>query len=220
MKVITISRLYGSGGEDIAQRLCRDLGYRLLDKHLIAQAAAEAGVTGDASVDHFEEHAQAKGFRQRIGELLLGSSAGSVSPRQEAPTITWGGLETRIDENWMVKLVEETILDSYTQGSVVILGRGGQVILRDKPDVLHVRVVAPLPARVQRIQQQENLTERAARQRLDMHDQGSARYIRRFFNVDWEDATLYHLVLNTGYLSYEAAAALVSDAAQQVATPA
>ena len=61
-----------------------------------------------------------------------------------------------LDENQAIALVHGTIEASCKWGNIVIIGRGGQGILKDKPGVLHVRIEAPLDIRVKRIQDQEN----------------------------------------------------------------
>ena len=43
MTTITISRQAGSGGNEIAQRLCEILDYRAFNKRTLAQAAAQTG---------------------------------------------------------------------------------------------------------------------------------------------------------------------------------
>ena len=56
MAVITISREVGSGGDQIARRLCELLGYRHFDKTLMAQVAKEQGVSDTEVVDFSEDN--------------------------------------------------------------------------------------------------------------------------------------------------------------------
>ena len=91
----------------------------------------------------------------------------------------------------------------------MIVGRGGQAILRNKPDVLHVRVEAPLDNRVQRLAGRANYSLGGAQDAAIKHDRASADYLNRFYHIDWSDPLLYDLVLNTGRLTVDAAAQLV-----------
>lgn len=100
-------------------------------------------------------------------------------------------------------------------GNVVIVGRAGQVILRDWDDVLHVRLFAPLELRVERIAVQHNLSLEAARTQVEASDAARARYLRRYYRVKWEDAGLYGLILNTAYWSTSAAARVICEAVAQ-----
>ncbi len=216
MAVITLSREFGSGGRMIARRVCEALDYRFFDKQLIMQVAAEIGLSEADIVDYPERHYKVKSLRDRLA-AAFGSGARGGEAKATAPTLTWGGLEARMDEDWCVELVNNTIRAAYKQGNVVILGRGGQAVLRDMPGVLHVRVKAPLETRLRRLQEVEGLDRREARRQIARHDQDSARYLKRVFNVDWDDPFLYHLIINTGRWEPEAAAQLVVDAARQLA---
>lgn len=97
-------------------------------------------------------------------------------------------------------------------GDVVIVGRGGQMALRGRPDVLHVRVVAPLATRITRLQQEQNISAEAARACLEASQRARARYLRRCYGVQVDDPGLYHLVINTGLLDLSLAASLVVHA--------
>jgi cytidylate kinase len=55
----------------------------------------------------------------------------------------------------------------------------------------------------------ERLGKRAAENRVKADDRARADYLRRYHGVNWLDPTLYHLVVNTGCLSVEAAVELI-----------
>jgi cytidylate kinase len=99
-------------------------------------------------------------------------------------------------------------------GDVVIVGRGGQVVLRDRPDVLHVRVVAPWEVRIARLRQERNISADSASACLEASDRARARYLRRSHGARLEDPALYHLTVNTGLLDLSQAADLVIQALQ------
>ncbi|MGC8879161.1 MAG: AAA family ATPase [Anaerolineae bacterium] len=112
--------------------------------------------------------------------------------------------------------VERIIHNLADEGNVVIVGRGGQVVLRMRPDVLHVRVVAPLEMRLSWLQQERGLSREAAAAYLETSCRTRARYIRRSYHVDVNDPSLYHLVINTGLLSLEQAANLIIQALREI----
>jgi cytidylate kinase len=105
--------------------------------------------------------------------------------------------------------VERFIAELADGGQVVIVGRGGQMVLRGRPNVLHVRVVAPLETRVTRLRQERNISEEAARACLESSYKARARYIQRSYSVELDDPGLYHLVINTGLLDLDQAVTLV-----------
>jgi len=118
--------------------------------------------------------------------------------------------EWRAYQDQIVRIIRQLA----DKGNVVIVGRGGQVLLRERPDVLHVRVVAPLEARVAWLQEGRQVSAEAARACLAAGDRARARYLRRSHAVRVDDPTLYHLTLNTGLLELSQAADLIIQAVQ------
>jgi cytidylate kinase len=123
------------------------------------------------------------------------------------------------DEAKRIALIEAVIRVAYQHGNIVILGRGGQAILKDKPDVLHVRIVAPLDARAQRLHEQENFSLGGAQDIVIKRDQASAEYLKRFYDLDWADPVLYDLVIDTTKLGLEGATQLIIAAVEYLPVP-
>ncbi|HHE71192.1 MAG TPA: cytidylate kinase-like family protein [Chloroflexi bacterium] len=193
MPVITISRQYGSGGVQVARRICEVLGYSYFDKDLMAQVAGELGISEDEIVDLSGDTYRMRGFLDR----LLGRRR--IHAEVSEPTAEGSTLKVEVlNEAEGIKLVKDTVLAAYERGNVVIVGRGGQAILRDKPGVLHVRLVAPLGARALRVKEREDISLAEATDLVTRRDEAAAAYLQRFFDIDWDNLMLYHLVLNTG----------------------
>jgi CMP/dCMP kinase len=209
MTVVTISRQYASGGDEIAARACDLLAYRYFDKRLMAEVAAQAGPPAGEVVDYHEDDYKMLGFLDR----LLGRTPPRPVKTVSAWTETRHGVKTRevaeLDEQAAITLVQAAIRAAYELGKVVIVGRGGQAILKDKPGVLHVRIEAPMEARVKRLRDVAEFTVAAAQEEILDHDKAAADYIKRFYGVNWSDPALYHMVINAGKLDTEKAARLV-----------
>jgi len=104
----------------------------------------------------------------------------------------------------------KTVVYEFAQaGNGIVLGRGGQVLLAGIPGVYHVRVIAPLPVRIQRVRQAYKCDERHAETIIRHSDQGRAGFHRFFFNINWEDSSNYDLVLNTQTIEVQTAAELL-----------
>jgi cytidylate kinase len=219
MTIITISREFGSGSDQIVAFVCRALWYRYFDKLVMTRAAVEAGLQANEVVDFSEDNYKVQSFLDRL--------LGWRGPRIVAQIGTWtestAGARVRevetLDEIQSVTMIKAAILAAYKQDNMVIVGRGGQVILRDKPNVLHVRLIADLKARVQQLQERYNLPPSKAEALALEHDRTSAEYITRFFHVYWDDPLLYDLVINTTRLGIERAAQLISHAVNQLSAP-
>jgi cytidylate kinase len=216
MTTITVSREYGSGSDQVVAQVCRALWYRYFDKLVMSRAAVEAGLPVNEVVDFSEDNYQVQGFLERLLSWR--------GPRVVAQVGTWtedaAGARVRevetLDEAQSVIMVKAAILAAYKQDNIVIVGRGGQVILKDNPNVLHVRLIADLKARVRRLQERHNLHPTKAETLALEHDRASAEYITRFHHVYWDDPLLYDLVINTTRLGIEGAAQLIISAVNQL----
>jgi len=210
MAVITISRQYGSGGNEIAARVCETLGYRYFDKGLMAQVASEVGLAEDEIVDFSEANYKVQSFLDRLFDLRRVIAAFETKKEYTTGERILGVEE--LGEDRCITLVQSTIHAAYKRGNVVIVGRAGQAILQEMPGVFHVRIEAPLSTRIQRIQDQENVSLEVAQKRVNERDKASADYLKRFYDIDWSDPMLYHLVINTGKWDTEVAAHLIVNA--------
>ena len=100
-------------------------------------------------------------------------------------------------------LIQAVIYDFARKSKTVIVGRGGQILLKDVPGALHVRIVAPFDARLKRIMEREGRNERNGERILRRSDRDSSGYIRSFFGADWDNQTLYDMVINTQTISID-----------------
>jgi cytidylate kinase len=105
------------------------------------------------------------------------------------------------------------------EGNVLILGRGGQVLLKNHPGALHVQTVAPRSQRAQAITTRYGLDVRDAYNRLRASDRARSDYLRRYHDADWLDSALYHLVLNTGRVPVPTAVELIIAAQRALRHP-
>ncbi len=206
MAVITVSRQLGSGGLDIAMRVSELLGYRYFDKRLLTEVMAQEGFTHQTIVDYREDEYRLRGFVDRILGHRRPKTIADFGFWDDNPEAMRATSVAVLDEHLAVWLVRRAIEVAYQQGNVVIVGRGGQVVLRDKPGVLHVRIEAPFDMRVQRMVERSKVSVKEAQQQIQTRDKASAEYLERFYGVNWADSSLYHLVINTGKWSTEAAA--------------
>lgn len=162
--------------------------------------------------------AQQLGWRRVNRELINRSALAAKVPQvalAEIDELGLFGLRPSAKE-WRAyqSQVERFIRDLADEGGVVIVGRGGQVVLRDRPDVLHVRVIAPFEARMSWLQQKEKISVEAAQARLKESLKARAQYLQRSYGVQVDDPTLYHLVINTGLVNVSQATDLVVQAFQ------
>lgn len=113
----------------------------------------------------------------------------------------------------LVPQVVETMLHLAEAGHVVLIGRGASVVTMQLPNVLHVRLVGSLERRIERVQTERNLEAEEAAEVVAKEDRRRQRYVKANFHARVEDPLLYHLVVNTDRLSYDAAAEVIAEAA-------
>jgi cytidylate kinase len=215
MAVITISRQVGSGGTEVATHLCEQLGYAFFNKQLMAEVAVDVGLSACEVVDFTEEDYRARGFFERLFKLGSRYSVGSEPIRGDSGQVALLTI-AQLDEPRCVEFVRSTLMAAYHRGNVVIVGRGGQAILRDMPDVLHVRLEAPEGTRIRRIMEQENCSFSQAYQLMVDRDRAAQQYLSQYFGIRWDDPMLYHLIINTGKLEPKQAARVIATALKAI----
>ena len=201
--VITISRQTGSGGHAVAERLAEYLQaqapddehrWTVFDRNLVERVLSEHALP--SRLARFMPEDRVTEMSDTIDELF------GLHP----PSST------------LVRQTSETILHLADIGHVILLGRAANVITRKLNYVFHVRLVGSLARRIRRIQEVNQLSAVAARDLVNREDVGRRRYLRKYFNEDIDNPLLYHLVLNTDFISYEEAARIIGEAVKPVHT--
>lgn len=197
MRAVTISREYGSGGGEIASRLAKRLGWQLLDHALIERVASELATSPEEAEVH-DEHVEGALTRALTSmQYLYPDGLANLPP------------EAFLSDEAYWKTMNRVIKTAVGRDHTVIVGRGAQVLLANRPDVLHVRIIAPLEQRVRYVMQREEVNQATATSRIHRKDRDRARYLEAEYHRKPEDASLYDLVLKTSFLDFDSAVALI-----------
>ena len=190
--IITLGREYCTGGRYIAEDVANALGIKLYDKELITMAAKHSGLS---------EEAVAASEKRHTHSLLYSLyTMGNELPLGDQVFI----LQSRI----IKQLAEE--------GPCVILGRCGDYVLRERPNVLRTFVYAPVADRVARAKARPDAKEMPDRMwetQMAKHDRARASYYNYYTENRWGEAKNYDLCLNAA-LGLDACADLIVDAAK------
>jgi cytidylate kinase len=205
MPVITISRMYGSCGSEIAERVAALLGWTLFDNEMIDAIAERSGLTR-AEVSAQDEHVPS--MVERLASAL------SLGSPEIMPPVPAGKIETT--EERIVSVTRQIIEEAVQAGPAVFVGRGAQCLLAERADALHVFCYAPHGALRRYEMAKSGVSADEADRKVAEMNKNREAYVRRHWNRKWLAHENYHLCVNTSWLSIRGAADLVVDAAQRV----
>lgn len=105
--------------------------------------------------------------------------------------------------------VENRLKEEADKESLVILGLGSQMIFRENPVALHIKVLASENRRIERIAGEYGMSIKQAERTVELSDRKHRRYVWRIYDEDWADPTLYHMSFNSDGLTAAEAVTLV-----------
>ena len=199
---IAISRETGAGGKTIAELLCQKLAAAEKSPNAHPWAVFDSSLAKRVLEDH-ELPPNLERFVTEDARLLP----------VEAIVEEVLGLHP---SGWtLAQHTTKTILRLAGPGHAILVGRGANVITARLPNVFHVRLVAPLLARNRRAAEFYHLSEADAAKLVREQDHARRRYVRRYFNSEIDDPTLYDVTLDTGRLGFAGAAEIIAQLALQ-----
>lgn len=189
--VITVSREFGARGAALARLVADRLGFSYWNRELLAAIAAHARVD-PAAMAPFDEHHPSALVDTVRGLMPEGGSA-TTSPTQAD----------------YARELRAVVAEITARGGAVLVGRGVGFLV-DPTRALRVRVVSPLPQRIQELARREGVTAAEARAIIDDADRDRRAYVRDLFGREADDVASYDLWLSTGGLSLEAGADVIA----------
>jgi len=194
---VTISRETGAGARTVGQ-LLRD---RLSTS---SESKAENWTIYDQEIVKLmlEQHRLPPGIEHFLPE--------DGKPLLEDALEDLLGLHPLVSE--LVLKTTATILHLCRAGGAIIIGRGGNLIAAHVPGAIHVRLIAPIEARIQRIVETRKLDEASAAEYVRKLDRARRQYVRRNYRAEVGDPHHYHMVLDTGRLGLSETARLIASA--------
>lgn len=192
---VTIARMTGSGGHTVASLLAEYLQMRIVghepwtvfDQNLVEKV--------------LEDHK----IQERVTDFMEEGHKSMLTDAVE----TWIGSHP---SSWtVVQWINATILRLAQAGNVILIGRGATVIAGKVVTAFHVRLIASMEKRIERVQQVYDLDRKAAITYIKKKDDGRRRYLKDYFGADIDDPFLYHLTINMDTVGFDEAAALIGE---------
>lgn len=178
--VVTISRMYGSGGREVGKQLAGALGLTYYDKELIARAAQESGLDEE--------------LVEKAGE----STASPLSYLFSYASGTSSVSEDTLPLSDRVYIAQSRIIKQIArEGGCVIVGRCSDYVLEGEVRAINVLIRADWDARVSRVMTRNQLDQAAAVERIKKTDKRRASYYQHYTGRKWADANNYNIAIST-----------------------
>ena len=189
---IAISREAGASGEQIGRAVSEELGWRVLDRELLA-LVAKAASCSPTDVEMVDETSM-----RWVTELFN----------------HWIDHAPVNHEKFLICLA--AVLRAATRNdNVVVVGRGAHFLL-PRAEGLVVRVIAPKQFRAEQVQRVRGLSSREALEWVEQTDRERRQFVEQHFHHDVNDMHLYDLVLNVEKLGIAGTAKQIAATARLV----
>ena len=202
MAILTVSRLYGSGGSEVAAIVARTLGWSLLDNAVVDAVAARMGLSA--------EEVQAR--EERVPSLVERLTAAMAMGSQE-----WASpmaAAKRPTDEQLIEVTRHIIEEAIARGPLVVVGRGTQEMLAEREDTLHVFCYAPRKALITRTMKREGVSAEEAARLVDDTNRQRDQWVRLHWERDRRAHENYDLSVNTDRLGIQGASDLIVFAAK------
>lgn len=185
---VTLSREFGSGGNEIARKIAEKLGYDLFDQQVVDEMADSAEVS-------------------KIWMETLDEKGINVLDDWIASLVD----EKHLWPDQYMKHLMKIVGTIGKHGRAVIVGRGANFLL--PPDtILRVRIVSSMKSRIACVSEKQGVSADKAKRLILKKESDRRAFIRKYFHADISDPANYDLVINTETLSVDRAVDTVSCA--------
>ena len=219
MPTIAFEGRHCSGQREPGRLVAKELGFDFVDRIMLAEIAKKVGSTVEAvSMRKLKKPSMIDMFAKGINQILNNSPTVGVGGDpyfgpgiENAMSKEFYELDETIiknpedvDYNRMIEATKEVIKDISDLGKVLVISRGASAILKEKENVLRVFFIANEDDRIKRAKSMHNLgSDQDAVELLKHADHAQNEYFMKAFNLDFDDQSMYHIILNTTNLDPE-----------------
>jgi len=182
MAILTISRQFGSGGREIGHAVAEAMHYEYIDRQKILEDMSKEGAFWKDKAEYFDEN------YPDLWERSVWAYRGFVA------------------------LNQSYFLQHAVKGNVVIMGRGGNFLLKQFPFVLKVRIIAPLEKRIERIMVREGVNKEIAQYLIERADTEMAKAVYIIYGKNIDDPGEYDFVFDTAKKSQDEIVSIIKNA--------
>ena len=196
---VTLARQFGCGGSYLGQCLADNLQVRCLDREIVSHAARQLAVEEDECAEREERGAS-------FWERMLRGISGPPEALYHAPAAS------PVSDRDLFEAETEVMKAIAAREDCVIVGRVASHVLPPHAGMVNVFLHAPLEFRIPRVIEHYGVADEAqARAMIVRSDESRRRFITQMIGHAWDDATNYHLCLDTSSLPLPEIAGLLTD---------
>lgn len=181
MRIITISREFGSGGRELGKRLADELGMPCYDHEIIDMVAEQHGFDKD-----YVAHISEKDIRVFYPRTIAHRFVAPHPAKQQAVQIA-------VAEHEIIKQLA-------SENDCIIVGRCADVILHEM-NPMNIFVYADIESKLarckNRAEESEHFSEKDMLRKIRQIDKERAAYCGLFTEKEWGKKEFYHLCINT-----------------------
>jgi cytidylate kinase len=111
-------------------------------------------------------------------------------------------------------LATSILCEKALNNDIIYYGRTGHLLLPGIDHILKIRVITDMESRIDLVMQKLALSRDKAKQYIDQLDQDRKKWVKQFYNVEWDTSSFYDMVINLSHLNVENAATAVCAMAQ------
>lgn len=183
--IVSISREFGSGGREIAQKIAEDMGLALYDRNILEEIAREKNMDPKNFQDADEK------------------------PRNKLLTRRVKGHTNSMEENLALMQFEYLRRKADGGESFVVVGRCSETVLKDREELVAVFVVGEKEAKIQRTMKKFELSRQEAADKCERHDRTRKRYHNHYSDFKWGDSRNYDICINSSRLGVDKTAEVI-----------
>lgn len=174
--IITVSREFGSGGHEIAEKIASDLGLKFYDRGMLDEIAREMNV----KVEVLEK------YDEKPKNIMLSRKIGKYSSSMEE-------ILAEMQFDFIRKKAEEG-------ESFVIVGRCSESVLRNVEGLISIFINGNKECKIERVMKKYVLSRSEAMRKMERHDFKRKRYHNRHSDHKWGDSRYYDICINSSPL--------------------
>ena len=187
--VITIARQYGSGGKTIGKKLAANLGIKAYSNEILKLASEDSGINATMFNQVDEKLKSTPLFR-----IMRKEYKGELIPPESDDFLSNQNLF-----NYQAKVIK----DLAEEGPCVIIGRCGDYVLRDLPNVVRTFIYASPEYNLRQVIERGAYNGKDVEKYIEKTDKRRSDYYHYYTGKEWSDARNYDLCLNSERLGDE-----------------